>query len=270
MKKPPAPVLSVKKLRVVRDGNVILDGVDWRVQHGEHWAVLGANGSGKTSLFSVLLGYLTPTDGEIELLGGRYGEADWRELRLRIGFVSSAVRQMMAEAEPALISVASGKYAMIDFWGTPNRADRALAKKILRRIECAHLTDRPWAVLSQGERQRILIGRALMANPRLLILDEPCAGLDPAAREHFLQFLARLGAKKNSPTLVLVTHHVEEIMPAFTHVLALKDGGALAAGKKAALLTSRLLSQTFGAGVKLKRTGGRYTVTVSADRRVVV
>jgi iron complex transport system ATP-binding protein len=265
-----AEILSVEKLRVVRDGLVILDDVSWRVQRGEHWAVLGANGSGKTSLFSVLLGYLTPTAGEIALLGERFGEADWRALRLKIGLVSSAVRQLMADTEPALDSVASGKYAMIDFWGTPNRADRALAKKILRRIECAHLADRPWAVLSQGERQRILIGRALMANPRLLILDEPCAGLDPAAREHFLQFLQRLGSKKKSPTLVLVTHHVEEITPVFTHVLALRAGRVLAAGRKSTTLTSRVLSATFGADVKLKTTAGRHQISVAANRRAVV
>ena len=265
--KRPAEVLSVEKLRVVRDGQIILDDLDWRVMRGEHWAVLGANGSGKTSLFSVLLGYLTPTAGEISLLGGRYGEADWRELRLRIGFVSSAVRQLMPDAEPALISVASGKYAMIDFWGTPNRADRAQAKKILRRIECGHLAERPWAVQSQGERQRILIGRALMANPQLLILDEPCAGLDPAAREQFLRFLTRLGARKNSPTLVLVTHHVEELTPVFTHVLALRDGRAVAAGKKSAVLKSRVLSVTFGARMKLSRAGGRYQLAVAATRR---
>ncbi len=233
-----ATILEVCGLRVERSGTIILDGVNWRVERGQHWVILGANGSGKTSLLSALTGYLTPTAGDISLLGKTYGGSDWRELRKQIGIVSSAVRQMMADDEPALETVASGKYAMIDFRGTLARADKNRALKILRQIACAHLAERPWRVLSQGERQRVLIGRALMARPRVLILDEPCAGLDPAAREHFLQFLQRLGKKRNAPTLVLVTHHVEEIMPVFSHVLILKSGRVLAAGEKSALLNT--------------------------------
>src|SRR5450432_693360 len=230
------PILEISNLRIQRDGVVILDDVNWRVERGQHWVILGANGSGKTSLLSALTSYLMPTAEEISLLGETYGESDWRELRKKIGLVSSSVRQMMAEDEPALETVASGKYAMIDFWGRLSRADKNRALKILRQIECAYLAERPWRVLSQGERQRVLIGRALMAKPRVLILDEPCAGLDPAAREHFLQFIQRLGARKNSPTLILVTHHVEEIMPVFSHLLVLKNGKVLAAGKKSSLL----------------------------------
>ncbi|HTV75392.1 MAG TPA: ATP-binding cassette domain-containing protein, partial [Candidatus Baltobacteraceae bacterium] len=181
------PVLEISNLKIQRSSVTILDGVNWRVEHGQHWAILGANGSGKTSLLSALTGYLMPTAGEIVLLGKKYGRCDWRELRKKIGIVSSSVRQMMSDDEPALETVASGKFAMIDFWGRLSRADRNRAQKILKQIECAYLEARPWRVLSQGERQRILIGRALMASPRVLILDEPCAGLDPAAREHFLQ-----------------------------------------------------------------------------------
>ena len=152
---------------------------------------------------------------------------------------------------------------MIDFWGRVTRADRTRALRILGQIECAHVAGRPWRVLSQGERQRVLIGRALMARPRLLILDEPCAGLDPAAREHFLQFLQRLGKRRNSPTLVLVTHHVEEIMPVFSHLLVLKEGALLAAGATASVLKSRLLSQAFRASVKVRFKSGRYALTVA-------
>jgi len=219
--KPAKPILEVSGLSIRRGNTMILRNVSWRVERGEHWVMLGANGSGKTSLLSALTGYFMPTAGEIFLLGRRYGDADWRELRKKIGLVSSSLRQMMADDEPALETVVSGKYAMIDYWGRITRADRVRARKLLRQVECAHLGDRPWGVLSQGERQRVLIGRALMAQPQLLILDEPCAGLDPAAREHFLQFLQRLGRGNNSPTLVLVTHHVEEIMPVFSHVLTL-------------------------------------------------
>jgi iron complex transport system ATP-binding protein len=263
------PVLSVDGLHIERGGTVILNEVSWRVERGQHWVILGANGSGKTSLLSALTGYLMPTAGNVSLLGETYGRSDWRELRKKIGIVSSSVRQMMADEEPALESVASGKYAMIDFWGRLTRREKAEALALLRQVECEYLAQRIWRVLSQGERQRVLIGRALMARPRVLILDEPCAGLDPAAREHFLQFIQRLGRRRNSPTLILVTHHVEEIMPVFSHVLVLKAGQVLGAGKKTATLSTRILSQTFGAKVKLQLKAGRYAMNVLSKRSVV-
>lgn len=262
LKNKPA-ILSVENLRIVRDCTVILHDVNWQVQHGEHWVILGANGSGKTSLLSALTGYLMPTDGNISLLGETYGESDWRELRKKIGIVSSSIRQMMADEEPALETVASGKYAMIDFWGRVTRAEKIQARKLLHQVECAYLAERPWRVLSQGERQRVLIGRALMAKPRVLILDEPCAGLDPAAREHFLQFIQRLGTRKNSPTLLFVTHHVEEIMPVFSHALLMKSGGVLAAGKMATVLDSKNLSGLLAVKAKLGKAGGRFTLKIS-------
>ena len=258
------PVLKISNLCIKRGGTLILDDVNWRVERGQHWAILGANGLGKTSLLSALTGYLMPTTGEISLLDETYGKSDWRELRKKIGLVSSSVRQMMADDEPALETVASGKYAMIDFWGRVSRTENAQALKLLRQVECEYLAERPWQVLSQGERQRVLIGRALMAKPQVLILDEPCAGLDPAAREHFLQFIQRLGAQKNSPTLVLVTHHVEEIMPVFSHVLVLKKGRVLVAGEKLDVVNSKNLSAVFDARMKLQQTGNRYALTVTA------
>ncbi len=263
-------VLDVLKLRIERGETVILNDISWRVKRGEHWAILGANGSGKTSLLSALTAYLSPTAGTIEVLGERYGESDWRELRKHVGLVSSSVRQMMADDEAALETVVSGKYAMVDYWGDPSVADRKRAAQILKSIECSHLAKRPWRVLSQGERQRVLIGRALMANPPLLILDEPCAGLDPVAREHFLQFLQNLGVGKGAPTLILVTHHVEEIMPVFSHVLLLKAGCVLAQGSKDGVLTSKLLSRAFGSRVRLKSENGRYAMSVSSNSRVVM
>jgi iron complex transport system ATP-binding protein len=254
------PILEISNLRIERGGVKILDGLSWRVERGQHWVILGANGSGKTSLLSALTGYLMPTSGEIFLLGKIYGQSDWRELRKKIGIVSSSVRQMMADDEPALETVASGKYAMIDFWGRVARAEKSQALTLLRQVECEYLAERPWRVLSQGERQRVLIGRALMAKPRVLILDEPCAGLDPAAREHFLQFIQRLGKRKNSPTLVLVTHHVEEIMPVFSHLLVLKNGKVLAAGEKSAVLNTKNLSDAFRTRMRLQRAGNRYAL----------
>ena len=263
-------VLNVSCLRLERGETVILNDLSWRVKHGEHWVILGANGSGKTSLLDALTAYLSPTAGKIKVLGERYGESDWRELRKRIGLVSSSVRQMMADDEAALETVVSGKYAAIDYWGTPTAKDRQRAAQILKSVECSHLATRPWRVLSQGERQRVLIGRALMANPPLLILDEPCAGLDPVAREHFLQFLQKLGGRKDAPTLILVTHHVEEIMPVFSHVLLLKAGRVLAQGKKMEVLTSGGLSRAFDSRIQLQLENKRYSISVTTKSRFVV
>jgi len=266
-------VLSVTGLTLVREGNRILDGIDWQVAPKEHWVILGANGSGKTSLLSTLTGYVTPTDGEIEVLGQCYGTSNWPELRKQIGIVSSSVRQQMADTEPALLSVLSGKYAMIDYWGRVKSADREEALEILRQTDCLHLAERPWRVLSQGERQRVLIGRALMARPRLLILDEPCAGLDPVARESFLQFIDRLttphAGKVAPPTLILVTHHVEEIVNGFSHVLAIKAGRVLASGERATVLKSAILSEAFGEPVRLVRRNGRAALLVDTSTRQV-
>jgi iron complex transport system ATP-binding protein len=258
--KPFPPILEVRDLSIRRDATRILEGVTWTVERGQHWVILGANGSGKTSLLSALTGYLSPTSGDVTVLGQTFGESDWRELRTHVGLVSSSVRQMMADHEPALTTVISGKYAMIDYWGRVKREDRAAASRILKQIEATHLAARPWLVLSQGERQRILIGRALMARPRLLILDEPCAGLDPVARENFLAFLQRLGSRRGAPALILVTHHVEEIAPVFGHALLLRGGSALASGEKDTVLTSANLSLAFGASVRLLRENGRYTL----------
>ena len=254
------PLLEVTQLRVERGSTAILRGVNWRVARGEHWVILGANGSGKTSLLKALTGYLSPTAGELSLLGRRYGECDWRELRFKIGVVTSAFIASIPPSEVALDTVMSGKYAQLDLWHRVTSADRAAAARLLRSVGLAHLAKREWAYLSQGERQRILIARALMARPQLLILDEPCAGLDPVARENFLRFLETLPRRRGAPGLVLVTHHVEEITPSFTHALLLRAGSVLAAGPRATVLTSKNLSAVFGAPLRLTQRGGKLTL----------
>jgi iron complex transport system ATP-binding protein len=246
-------VLEVTDLSVHRGAVAILRGVNWRVLPGEHWTILGANGSGKTSLLKALTGFLSPTAGALSLLGRRYGECDWRDLRFKIGMVTSAFATAIPPAEPVLETVISGKFAQLDLWHRFSRGDRTRALRLIKEIGLGGLERREWAYLSQGERQRVLIARALMARPRLLILDEPCAGLDPVAREKFLQFIDTLARRKNSPALVLVTHHVEEIMPAFTHALLLRAGRVLAAGPCEQVLTSRHLSETFGSPLKITR-----------------
>ena len=254
-------ILDVHQLCVHRGPARILDGISWGVKKGEHWVILGANGSGKTSLLSALTGYLTPSAGEITLLGERYGESDWRELRRRVGIVSSAIRQKVPDWDSGELVVVGGKYAMLDYWGKVKAADRAAALSQLRRVGCAHLAGREWGVLSQGERQRVLIARALIAEPAVLILDEPCAGLDPVARERFLVFLEKLARRRHSPALIFVTHHVEEITPAFTHALLLRKGKVDGAGEIGSVLTSAALSRIFHAPLRLRRQGGRLALT---------
>jgi iron complex transport system ATP-binding protein len=175
--------------------------------------------------------------------------------------VTSAVHHLIPPAEPAIETVISGKYAQLDLWAPVSPADRRRAQRILHAVGAGPLADREWVLLSQGERQRILVARALMARPRLLILDEPCAGLDPVAREQFLHFLDRLARRsrvRSGPTLVLVTHHLEEIMPAFSHVLVMKAGRVAAAGPRRKVLTVPTLEAAFAARVRLASRRGRW------------
>jgi iron complex transport system ATP-binding protein len=258
-------IFEVEQLRVEREA-VILHEVNWRVERGQHWVILGANGSGKTSLLSALTGYLMPSSGEIRIGAARFGASDWREVRKSVGLVSSSLGHKIEPEQTARDVVLSGRAAQINFWGRVPVAEEKQAARVLRQVRASHLAERAWKYLSQGERQRVLIGRALMARLRLLFLDEPAAGLDPVAREDFLKFLSTLAKSPHAPTLVLVTHHVEEIVPIFTHVLLLRGGRTLAAGPRAEVLTSANLSATFGAPVGVHRTGSRYRLEVGRHK----
>ncbi len=255
-------MLEVSRLRIAREDKVILRGLNWRVEPGQHWVILGPNGSGKSSLLAALTGYFAPTSGSLAVLGETFGRSDWRELRRRIGLVGPSVAAMIQPAEPALSVVAGGVDGLINLWRQPKPATRVLARRLLRLLKVGGLAARPWGHLSQGERQRVLIARALMARPPLLILDEPCAGLDPLAREHFLAFLQRLGTQRRAPALLFVTHHVEEIIPLFTHTLLLRAGRLLAAGPNERVLTTKRLAATFDAPLRLTRRQGRYTLAI--------
>ncbi|MEM8953934.1 MAG: ATP-binding cassette domain-containing protein [Verrucomicrobiota bacterium] len=259
-----ACVIEARGLSVERS-RVILRDVNWRVRQGEHWVVMGSNGSGKTALMRSLSGYMTLSRGSVVIAG--YDEDEpWDVIQQRVGIVSSNVAQQIDADEPVLETVISGRYAMINYWvRRQRREDRTRAREVLERVECAHLEKIPWAVLSQGERQRVMIGRALMLEePRVLLLDEPCAGLDPVARERFLQFLGRLGDAegRGAPTVILVTHHVEEIIPMFTHALMLRAGRVVRAGRVSDCLRSECLSEVFGAPVSVRRRRGRYQLEV--------
>ncbi|MDF2378249.1 MAG: ATP-binding cassette domain-containing protein [Verrucomicrobiales bacterium] len=259
-----APVFEMEKVTVRRNGKEILNDVSWTVERDQHWVVLGGNGSGKTSLLNVLMNYLTPTEGEIHMRGREDAvnsvSQDWDEWRRRIGFVSASIAQLIDPEETGLEIVLAGRHAMVNYWQkTDDPKEIKAAEKVLESVNCAPLRDQIWATMSQGERQRILIGRALMA-PKMdfLVLDEPCAGLDPVAREHFLTFVDDLTQKGSFRSLIIVTHHVEEIVPSITHALILKDGSVIAQGEKRRALNSHTLSRAFDSELKLRSRLGRY------------
>lgn len=255
-------VLEVSRLRIAREGKVILHRLDWKVAAGEHWVILGPNGSGKSSLLAALTGYFAPTSGRVTVLGETFGRSDWRELRRRIGLVGPSVAAMLQPSEPALSIVAGGVDGLINLWRKPKPATCALARRLLRLLKVGGLSARPWGHLSQGERQRVLIARALASDPALLILDESCAGLDPVARAEFLALVKRLPKLKPGLAIVFVTHHVEEILPTFTHVLLLRNGSSLAAGKMADVLKPAALSKLFGRKVRLTKGRAGWVLAV--------
>ena len=251
-------LVRVTDLSIRREGICILKGINWTINRGEYWVILGANGSGKTSLLKALIGYMTPTKGQISVLGEEYGRSDWRELRKRIGVVSASIAHLVHDEDSGDEIVAGGRQAMIGYWGEMSAAEQTRAKRLLSLLRVTQATKRRWEVLSQGERQRVLIARALAADPVILVLDEPCAGLDPIAREKFLDDISKLARKKRGPALVFVTHHIEEILPEFTHVLALRDGRTVYSGAKSEGLRSKVLSRIFQAKLLIRRSHSRY------------
>ena len=237
------PVLELDGASYWRGTRVILSKIDWRIARGEHWALLGANGSGKTTLLRMVGATDWPCEGTISVLGRRFGDVDLRDLRRAIGIVSSALASYFHERQPAIEIVATGINAELGWWRQLESDDQMRAHEALAAVGMAALATSPCAQLSQGERQRVLIARALVNSPALLILDEPCAGLDPAARESFLEDLAALVDRPEAPTLILVSHHIEEIPPFVRHALVLKEGHALAQGAIEQVCTSAVLSQ---------------------------
>lgn len=250
--------ISLQNVSFVRSRRSILDRISWTVHPGDHWVVLGANGSGKTTLLQLLAGYLWPTRGHMTVLGERFGHVDLRELRKRIGWVGSFLQTHIPPSQLPLDLIVSGKFASIGVFAAPNSEDTRQAQELAIQLGCGDILDLPYGVLSQGEKQRLLIARALIHRPQLLILDEPCAGLDMVAREQLLQALEDLALTPDAPTMIFVTHYLEEIVPVFTHTLLLKGGTSLAQGRKAKVLQSEPLSQTFGIPMEVNTDGNRY------------
>jgi iron complex transport system ATP-binding protein len=252
--------LRLSEVRVVRDGRAILEDISWTVREDERWIVLGANGCGKTTLLRIASLYLHPSSGEVEVLGGVLGRVDVRSHRRRIGIVSSGFADMLRPSIEAVDVVMTAKNAALEpWWHTYDEADRQRAIELLDRFGCASLADHTFATLSSGERQRVQLARSLMTAPGLLLLDEPTAGLDLGGREDLVGRLSHLALDPSTPPIVLVTHHVDEIPPGFTHLLLIKDGRTMAAGPLDETLSAGALSDCFGLPLELELRGGRYS-----------
>jgi len=236
-------IVSLKGVNLWRN-RPLLENVNWTVTRGQHWAVLGRNGAGKTLLLRILTGYLWPSGGEVRVMAERFGRVDLRELRRGLGWVSAALVEKIPGLDTALEVVLSGAYATFGLHQKPSPELVRRAEAFLEDLGLESLKNQKFVHLSSGEKQRVLLARSLLPRPRLLILDEPCAGLDLAAREKYLALVARLTADPAGPTLIMVTHRVEEITPGFTHGLLLHRGRVLAAGPLAEVMTDRLLSRT--------------------------
>lgn len=250
-------IIKIENVSWLREGSTILQNVNWEVHSGEHWCIVGLNGSGKTTLLNMINGYIWPTKGEITVLGKKFGEFDLRELRKSIGWVSSSLQQRLHGNETALSIVLSGKFATIGLYDKTQQEDIEKAHDLLKLLGCEKLADRRYDTFSQGERQRVLIARALIASPDLLILDEPCTGLDVFARELLLNMVETIAQQADAPTLLFVTHHIEEIMPVFSKTLLVKDGQIFKAGDTQDLLNTELLSRFFDSPLEVERRSER-------------
>jgi iron complex transport system ATP-binding protein len=253
-------VLEFAGVSVVRDGTTLLNDITWEVEEGQRWVILGPNGAGKTTLLQLAAGRIHPTSGVVGILGEVLGAVDVFELRPRIGLSSAAMAERLPADELVGDVVVTASYGIVGRWRESYDAlDHARAGALLEALGVAHLSKRTFGTLSEGERKRVQIARALMSDPELMLLDEPAAGLDLGGREDLVARLGALAADIEAPALVLVTHHVEEIPPSFTDVLLMREGRVVAAGPVEIMLTAANLSRTFGLELVLERHGQRWS-----------
>lgn len=261
-------VIELTDVTIVRSGKKLLDQVSWRVLPGDHWVIVGPNGAGKTTLLQIASANMHPTSGTAEVLGERLGAVDVFELRPRIGHTSSSIAELVPPGETVRNLILSAAYAVLGRWHEEyDEQDHARAMAMLAELGIASLADRTFGTLSEGEKKRVLIARALMTDPEVVLLDEPAAGLDVGAREDLLASLEALASDNRGPSLVMVSHHLEEIAPGFTHALLLSRGGVVASGPIRDTLTSQNLSEAFGQRLEVTYDAGRFSARRPPSRR---
>ncbi|WP_152393731.1 ABC transporter ATP-binding protein [Paenibacillus guangzhouensis] len=253
-------MISMQHIKLRREERQILNDITLQMNEGEHWVILGRNGSGKTTLLEMMTGYMFPSSGQIDVMGNRYGQCDIREVRKKIGYISQSLMEKLTLRDPVWEVVATGEYGFLRFYQDIPEEVVAKARGLIDEMKLGHVADNPLGTLSQGERKKIMLARALMADPQVLILDEPCAGLDLYEREKFLDQINLL--KKRNIALVYVTHHLEEIVPLFTHVALIHQGKLVAAGTKESVLTPEILIQAYEVPLSLEWVDGRPWIRV--------
>ncbi len=237
-------IIDLQGISLHREDTRILKNISWHIKNGEHWALIGPNGAGKTSLLKIISGNLWPSSGKVKVLGKEFGKTDLRELKKKIGWVASFLLEKIPVNEDILEIIISGKFASYGIYESITDGDRKKAKELLELLNCSHVIGRSFKVISQGEKQKVLIARALMAEPLILLLDEPCIGLDMKARENLLNSISKI-CSDTKTTIIYVTHHIEEIVPEIDNVLLLKDGGVLMQGKRKDVLSRENLDKAF-------------------------
>ncbi len=256
-------MIELQQVSLKRDETQILIDINLRLEAGQHWVLLGRNGSGKTSLLEIVNGYMFPSSGIVSVFGERYGQTDLRELRKRIGYVSQSLFEKLSPNDSVWEAVASGEYAYLRFYEEIPASLKAKAVDRLEQVGMERLKDHTLGSLSQGERKKAMLARALMLNPELLIMDEPCSGLDLYERERLLEVIERMG-EDSRRTIVYVTHHTEEIIPLFTHVAILEQGRLIDSGRKEDVLTSEALFRAYHVHTEIEWAFGRPWVKVGS------
>ncbi|HUT65305.1 MAG TPA: ATP-binding cassette domain-containing protein [Spirochaetota bacterium] len=258
-------MIELRNVSLRRKDRHILEGIDWNVRNGEHWVLYGKNGAGKTLLLEIISGYLFPTEGEVVRFGKLHGDYDIREIRKRIGYVSTFIKQMFSGRERVIDVVTSGLFASVGLPWEPEPEDRAAARRLLSSVGMEQRATDPFGVLSDGEQGKVLILRALINNPDLLLLDEPSRGLDFGAREDLLLALEQLSYRQQT-SIILVIHHTEEITPLFRKIMVLHRGRSLYSGDVEECMGNYIFQKVFDRGVRVVELGGRYyTVLIGED-----
>ncbi|WEK55826.1 MAG: ATP-binding cassette domain-containing protein [Candidatus Cohnella colombiensis] len=258
-------MIHLQQLTLRRNQREILQGVNLQILPGEQWTLLGRNGCGKTTILEMINGYLFPTTGTVDVLGYRYGRVDVREVRKKIGYIGPTLIEKLTLRDPVWEIVVGGAFAFLRIYQEVPEEIKAQAYEQLERVGLSALAEQPFGTLSQGERKKVLLARTLMASPELLILDEPCAGLDLYERERFLESLARLSDQKLS--MLYVTHHIEEIIPIFTHVALMSQGKIVASGRKKEVLTAEWLGAAYDLPIAVEWRGDRPWIQVVEERK---